>query len=91
MNYFTDYLKHAPCLNDAHSLQKDCLTDLQAGLEVISTSDFQKRIPMACWYIDFSLLLLLLINIICICETNTQDSHKFQDKFLPFLTESFFN
>ncbi|GFT84727.1 uncharacterized protein TNCV_2767351 [Trichonephila clavipes] len=43
-----NYLKHAPCLNDAHSLQKDCLTDLQAAMETISTSDFQKRIPMAC-------------------------------------------
>ncbi|GFQ96771.1 uncharacterized protein TNCT_493591 [Trichonephila clavata] len=43
-----NYLKHAPCLNDAHSLQKDCLTDLQAAMETISSSDFQKRIPMAC-------------------------------------------
>ncbi|GIX91680.1 uncharacterized protein CEXT_217011 [Caerostris extrusa] len=43
-----NYLKHAPCLNDAHSLQKDCLTDLQAAMETISTSEFQNRIPMAC-------------------------------------------
>ncbi|UYV71560.1 hypothetical protein LAZ67_8003688 [Cordylochernes scorpioides] len=43
-----NYLQHAPCLQDAHSQQRPCMTDLQAATEVIGNADFDKRIPITC-------------------------------------------
>ncbi|KAL1460282.1 hypothetical protein MTO96_027573 [Rhipicephalus appendiculatus] len=44
----TNYLKHAPCLGQTLPEQKKCLTDIQAGLEKVSTVAFNDRVPAAC-------------------------------------------
>ena len=43
-----NYLKHAPCLNRAQKSQRSCVKDLQAGLETVTSVEFDKRIPAAC-------------------------------------------
>jgi hypothetical protein len=42
------YLKHAPCLNVATRGQKTCIKDLQAGFEIITSVEWDKRIPAGC-------------------------------------------
>jgi len=42
------YLKHAPCLNQAQKNQRTCVKDLQAALEVVTTVEWDKRIPAGC-------------------------------------------
>jgi len=42
------YLKHALCLNQATKGQKNCLQDLQAALEVVTSVEWDRRIPAGC-------------------------------------------
>lgn len=42
------YLKHASCLNQATRGQKSCVKDLQAAFEVITSVEWDKRIPAGC-------------------------------------------
>jgi len=42
------YLKHASCLNVATRGQKTCIKDLQAAFEVITSVEWDKRIPAGC-------------------------------------------
>ena len=42
------YLKHATCLNQATRGQKGCIKDLQAAFEVITSVEWDKRIPAGC-------------------------------------------
>jgi len=42
------YLKHAPCLNQAQRNQKVCIKDLQAALEIVTSVEWDKRIPAGC-------------------------------------------
>ena len=42
------YLKHATCLNQATRGQKGCIKDLQAAFEVITSVEWDKRVPSGC-------------------------------------------
>ena len=42
------YLKHAPCLNQAQKGQRTCVKDLQAALEIVSSVEWDRRIPAGC-------------------------------------------
>ncbi|XP_013781228.1 uncharacterized protein LOC106465549 [Limulus polyphemus] len=42
------YLENSACLSEANKETRHCLTDLRNGLEVIGTSEFDKRVPTAC-------------------------------------------
>ncbi|XP_074603045.1 uncharacterized protein LOC141856590 [Brevipalpus obovatus] len=42
------YLKHAPCLNQAQKGQKTCVKDLQSALEIVTSVEWDKRIPAGC-------------------------------------------
>lgn len=42
------YLKHAPCLNQAQRYQRMCVRDLQSALEVVSSVEWDRRIPAGC-------------------------------------------
>lgn len=43
-----NYLKHAPCLNQAQKGQRSCVKDLQAALETVTSVEWDKRIPAGC-------------------------------------------
>jgi len=43
-----NYLKHAPCLNEAQKGQRGCVKDLQAALETVTSVDWTNRIAAGC-------------------------------------------
>ena len=43
-----DYKKHAQCLGNARAIQKHCNRDLQAALEVVTTTIWNFRVRAAC-------------------------------------------
>lgn len=42
------YLKHAPCLQQATKGQKTCVKDLQSALEIVTSVEWDRRIPAGC-------------------------------------------
>lgn len=42
------YLKHAPCLNQAQRGQRTCVKDLQSALEIVTSVEWDRRIPAGC-------------------------------------------
>jgi len=44
----TNYLKNAKCLNDAQKDQRKCMKELQSKIDVLTSVDWDKRIPVLC-------------------------------------------
>lgn len=42
------FLKHASCLNSVQRQQRVCFKDVQSALEVVTTTEWNKRIPAGC-------------------------------------------